>query len=374
MAADPLLMAYLEELADRGLRFYLHLEAVEREFFPSSPGLAIDGSSREKPLNLESFRSCVVTVLQTAGRLAAACEGLTTETDRESFWQVGRTAFLCIRELHEQGLLHLPRPSGPVELRRFCRIISKHVLRRKANDLLVYTTETTSDRAYSSDPISHLKNNEFSKLVKLADDALKLAAREEQDITGTESIHMTIARINSRNPLHWPILLHEAGHKLLAEKMGIPKALRVRQPRGPFLEKATQGNPLLDQFENWLPKKAAEKIKNLSISTESWLAEAWCDVFASLVMGPAFFFSQFAAFLAEPPVPPNDRSLQRDHPPHGFRLRLTQMFLLHCYYEIAQCGPVASRMEECLAIVNRVDRSKGQELAARPDRNYSGGF
>jgi hypothetical protein len=81
-------------------------------------------------------------------------------------------------------------------------------------------------------------------------------------------------------------------------------------------------------------------------------------------MGPAFFFSQFSAFLAEPPT---DTKLQRDYPPHGFRLRLIEVLLRHGYDFLMKSDIVAKHMRECLTAVDYIDRTKGLELGTRAD-------
>jgi len=109
MESNRLIRMYLCELADRALRFHLHLDAVEREFYKSSPGLAGETAPRDKPLFIDSFRQCVLSVLEIVAHLARRSEQKEpklTEADFASIFDVARHAFVCINRLHEHGLVH----------------------------------------------------------------------------------------------------------------------------------------------------------------------------------------------------------------------------------------------------------------------------
>jgi dCTP deaminase len=334
MDRKELLLRYLGELADRAVRFYLHLDAVESAFYQFSPSLGGDSIPRDKPLFVESFRTCVATVLETTGKLAQACE---TQNNYHSIFEIARHAFQCINHLHETGLVHLPRPSEPVELRRFCRIISRHVLRRDFNDLAVYVTETTADGAYAADPISEIKTKDFAHLVQMANTAIGANSIQPPLIEGVQTIHVTIPRVDARNPLRWPTLMHEAAHKLLTEEL-------------------TGDLPIGQQFANWLPLKAQRSLHELhGIKIDKWLTEIWCDLFAALVMGPSFFFSQFSAFTSSP-QPGNE--LNSEYPPHGFRLQLIEGLLRHRSRTLLkESQQLRDRMKECLDLIDLIEPS-----------------
>jgi hypothetical protein len=113
------LRIYLEELVDRALRFYLHINEVQREYFDISPGVINESFSHEKPYFLDSLRSCTETVLRTATQLSIESQNGASAGQVKSFFHIARHAFICINQLHEQGLIHLPRPSEPIELRAY---------------------------------------------------------------------------------------------------------------------------------------------------------------------------------------------------------------------------------------------------------------
>lgn len=342
MDSKEQLLRYLGELADRAIRFYLHLDAIESAFYHFSPSLSGDSIPRDKPLFIESFRSCVSTVLEVTGKLAKACE---SQSNYRALFQVARHAFQCINHLHETGLVHLPRPSEPVELRRFCRIISRHVLRREFNDLAVYVTETIADGAYAADPISEIKTTQFAHLTQLANATIGENAIQPPLIEGAQAIHVTISRIDARNPLRWPTLLHEAAHKLLSEEL-------------------TGGISIGKQFSDWIPPQAKRSVTVLAtVNIDNWLTEIWCDLFAALVMGPSFFFSQFCAFTASPQP---STELHSHYPPHSFRLRLIEGLLRHRSRALMkESSKLRERMNECLELVDLIDPSPARSI----DRN-----
>lgn len=338
-----LLEIYLGELSDRALRFLLHLKAVDREFYSPDPNSATGGAPKDKPLLLASFRQCIVTQLEIISELGSVAGDDPSDASRETIMQLGLHSFLCINELHEKGLLHLPRPTEPVELSRFCRIISRHVLSGKTN-VAVYVTETIPEGAYAADPLSRLKEETIKNLVEIANGFLNEPHVKQPGIEGSQGIHVTIARIDARNPVRWPTLLHETGHKLLNGTI-------------------TNGVPLLQQFQKWCPAEHANAMEALKVKPDAWLTEVWCDLFAALVMGPCFYFSQVAAFISSPP---SNGIIQRDYPPHGFRLRLILMFLRHRYGELIAHPPLRQHMQESLDVVEYWDKRVGLDVESEP--------
>jgi dCTP deaminase len=332
----------LGELCDRALRFQLHLDAIESEFYTVSAGLAADTIPRDKPVFLESFRHCIWMILETVMKLSVASKEPINDGRREQFLGVIRSAFLCIDRLHNQELVHLPRPSESIELRRFCRVISKHVLSDETTNLSVYVTEATIDGSYAGDPISRIKSKEFGRFADLVNDLPDIAPLNQLVTEGAGAIHVTIARIDARNPVRWPTLFHEAAHKLL--NLAI-----------------TDGKPLDVHFREWLPAELLEEISTLKFDTLNWLTEIWCDLLAALVMGPAFFFSQFAAFVAAPPVV---AEMEKHYPPHGFRLRLIAGILQHHYPELMASKALRKHVQECVSVIEYWDKSQNLDVAS----------
>ena len=335
---------YVGELLERVLRFESHLAAVEEtEFYRSMAGRSDAGSSREGPLFLNSFRECLDQLLAILFHLARRTSAPVRDDDFDQLMLILRQGFVTVNQLHHEGLVHLPRPSEPIELRRFLRIIARHVLGRKKSDLAVYVTEETTETAFADDPLARLKNHDVSELAKLASTFLN-GERIEACMASREfGIHVTISRIDARNPLRWPTLLHETAHRLIS--------------------KYTTGDlSLVKQFSDWLPKPVSNIIDELEVDQESWLTEVWCDLFAALVLGPAFFFSQYAAFVTSPP---SDSAFSEKYPPHGCRLRLISDCLRHRYHSLTQAHEMRVHMVECLTIVEYWDKHHRIDIAQK---------
>lgn len=326
---------YLGELLERVLRFESHLDTVkETEFYRSVAGRSDARASREGPLFLDSFRDCLDQLLAILFHLGQQTSAPLSDDKRDQLMFILRQGFLAVNQLHHHGLVHLPRPSEPIELRRFLRMIARHVLARKKPDLAVYITEDTTETAFADDPLAELKIRDVGQLAELSNTFLngeKVGAFRASHKLG---IHVTIARIDARNPLRWPTLLHETAHRLISKY-------------------ATEDQSLVKQFLNWLPEPVSNTINELDIDQEYWLTEVWCDLFAALVLGPAFFFGQYAAFVTSPPP---DSKLNEKYPPHGCRLRLISDFLRHRCPALTKDPAIRNHMEKCLTIVEYWDK------------------
>lgn len=334
MTDDRLIDLHLAELLDRTLRFHLHLNEVDEEFY--NDGSSVDSGNRptDKPLLIQSFRQCIHKLIEVVARLGASRAQLLAEGKTNPVMCIIKDAFVTLNQLHEFGLINLPRPTEPIELRRFCRIISRHVLNRKRDDVIVYVTEATAEGAFAADPLSAVRTNRFRGLTENATNVIGGASIDPLKIEGAGAIHVTVGRIDARNPVRWPSLLHEAGHKLLSSK-------------------EFSGQSLEERFKQATPEAVFTEIAALPITLNAWLTELWCDLFAALVMGPAFFFSQFSAFMASPP---HEATLSPDYPPHGFRLRLIEMFLRHRYEEQSQHISIKAHRRDCIELVEYWDK------------------
>ena len=334
MDNSQLARAYLGELLDRVLRFDMHLSLVEKEFYRSS--VTRGQAGQDRPLFLDSFQACVDEVLIVVYDLGRKCNAGLTNDELTAVMLIARHGFTSITQLHESGLLHLPRPSEPTELRRFLRMISRHVLMRPRPDLAVYMTEATTETAFAENPLARIRSGAVTSLQNMASSFVGADYDSGESSQVELGIHVTIARVDARNPLRWPSLMHEAAHKLLTSAIIGPKSLH-------------------DQFEGWLPASLRNSIEELSessnISVKSWLIEVWCDLFAALVLGPTFFFSQFAAFVTNPA----DVTLNPEYPPHALRLRLIRGCLRHRYPDVSQDETIRTQMDECLAVVEYWD-------------------
>lgn len=329
MDKHKLLQLYASELVDRIVRFGIHLDLIEYEFFA---GKDYTVSPHKTPLIISSLSEHVKTLLDAGIYLSHQVNANSNEDFCDDLIQKIRHCFNTICELHKSGLGHLPRPIEPIELRRFLRMISKHVIKRDKEDLVVYMTEETTESAYSSDPITIL----FSKKVKSLVSCIyasppKVDNAEEASPPG---IHIKIPRIDTRNPIRWPSLIHEAAHSLLTSD---------------FLGE----EDLADAFRKVQPSEVIEAIDGLKIDLKSWLLEVWCDLLAGLVMGPSFFFSQYHAFLNSP----SEDFYTEKYPPNSFRLFMIMNCQQHLY-SISKDTRLRALMRQSIELIKLVEPTK----------------
>jgi dCTP deaminase len=342
MAEARLAREYLGELLDRVIRFELHLVAVEKEFYRTVIGSGRGGGQNE-PLFLESTRRALDDILLVVRELDARALADPSADDISVIMLQARQGMILLGQLHSEALLHLPRPSEPVELRRFLRMIAKHVLNRDRPDLTVYVTEETTETAFRVNPVSKLETSARSFRHQVMKEKEGDPTLEEP---GSGGIHLTIARIDARNPLRWPALIHEAAHRLMSGKVAGDSGLE-------------------SQFQSWLEPETMEKLSRIqNIELSSWLTEVWCDLFAALVLGPAFFFGQFAAFISSPPV---DSGPNPKYPPHGMRLRLIRDYLRHRHPNVASADTVRQAMASTIDLVDYWDRYTRVAVAESAD-------
>lgn len=341
MDRTELAHAYVSELLDRIIRFDVHLSIVENEFYKKQ-GFSGE-TTTERPLFLASFKKCVDDLLKVVIRLTEMCGTLEDDNATTSIMLTAKHGFLVLNKLHETGFLHLPRPSEPTELKRFLRMIARHVLTRPRPDLAVYMTEATIESAFADDPIRTLEEQgdiaNLLQMVHLSTPELDGPPFGDHNNRG---IHVSIPRIDARNPLRWPSLIHEAAHKLISKEV--------------------IGSDNIEQlFIDSLANDLVPSVRELKVDLRSWLTEIWCDLFASVVIGPAFFFSQYGAFVSCP----SDDSLNPKHPPHGLRLFLISNCQQHLY-EIAKNSNVRKQMHRCMEIVDYWDRLVSLHIDSNP--------
>ena len=307
---------YLFEVIERISRFYIHLEEIQSQFYFNN-----DNKVKDKLIFIQSYKDCLVKHFEI-------CIYLLKEIKKESdgsdvSLDILKSVIININHLHKDYLSHLPRPSEPIELKRFGRIIDKHVvnlkkvIQSKASNQLndsyisIYLSEEIGESTFVKDPIFEYKEKELKLLInnfntkKIANTVDNIS--ENKDIS---KIHISIPRIDANNPCRWPTLMHEVGHHLI---------------KNDFFN----DRPIEEDFKLSLDNIQLQFISTLEvdINIHSWLIECWCDLFACLVMGPAFWFSQFASFIFQEK---NDlNTVDNAYPKALFRLKLIQKILIH---------------------------------------------
>jgi dCTP deaminase len=306
---------YLFELTERTSRFYLHLNQINKQFYSTG-----NSKVEDKLIFVQSYKDCLLNILSIAASIAKQLNSVdnTAESDvLEESMNYIKDLLKSLNDLHQKHLNHLPRPSEPIELRRFSRIIDKHVVKlssdpNKKKQISIYVNEDIGDSVYIKDPLEEFKTTILDKIFKKYKSSKgvgKLHQFENKKLTDN-SIHITIPRIDTNNPCRWPTLIHELGHELVDNK----EFFKFDSISADFV------GSLSDKQKSFLD----EFIKVRGINLQSWLTECWCDLFGCVVFGPAFWFSQYESFIFETGT--NDDSR---YPQPIFRLKLIHNILTH---------------------------------------------
>jgi dCTP deaminase len=241
----------------------------------------------------------------------------------------------------------LPRPTEPVELRRFCRVISKQIIKLEGNEndnISIYVNENTEDNTYALDPLNRFKLESINPLLESINGFFQLQFKNNQlDIPlfdereanlKNTTIHISIPRIEAGNPCHWPTLIHEVAHNLMKAKwfnnQGLFKDFNA------FLKR------------NVVTYGIGEIVKVINL--ESWLLECWCDLFACALIGPSFYFSQYSVFIHSLRI--NDN---RKYPSNLFRLKIIQKFIAHRFSNLIEDVSFLRYMDECESLLSIID-------------------
>lgn len=278
---------YLYEIIERIIRFDIHLEEIKEQFYCDNPN---------KIALIDDYKCC----LDDLFRWAISCNDEADNIPRLK--EVNQ----FISELHNDYLSILPRPSVPVELTRFERVIRKQIVALNDNprDISIATNESTGE------------NTEKDYLC-LFKEKLKLRYKNSTDNSNKNQdlYSITIPRIDAPNTFRWPSLIHEMCHTLVRDVFGSDDRIKAE-----YL--AYYGDNALenDIFDSFFGK--GKGVPDL----QSWLTECFCDLFACLLIGPSFYFSQFVVFLNNPVQNSID-----SHPTHQFRLALMESLINRRY-------------------------------------------
>jgi dCTP deaminase len=322
------------ELVDRSIRFIRHLEWMEEELSrsPVKSNTSDEAGPRHSLKNLSGAIRRIGAIGCEVYRLFSSERSIREQSSAISLIKL---QFAYLEELHAQVLGGFIRPSEPIELQRFCRIIKEHVL--KNDQLRVYVTDNISEGAYARDPIENVRSR---RLPTIEEAASELGCRilDEEGVSPAEQIHVSIPRMDSKNPLRWPSLFHEAAHSVLGDLVDSQEFTR--------------------ELRKLIPAETFSIIESLDRDLDEWMREIWCDLFAAWVLGPSVLFSQFYSFIGNPL---NEASDDKSHPPPGLRLRLIQEFLEH-RFPIVKTESLACEMSWCVTMMERLDSESGWTL------------
>jgi dCTP deaminase len=312
------------EVIERIAVFHLHLKETDIRFFPPR-----SSNSSEKHF-VDSFNECLSKMLHCAATIVDSYNAVEKDSEltANTIKQLGEI-LSAIKELHKSNLGHLPRPPEPPELKRFGRILQKHAVKLKessrsaeisSSDISVYVGEEISETAYAGDPLVQFKLKNLNTII---DNTNKLPVGRDvpcietfpEPVPENLGYHLTVPRIDATNPCRWPTLVHEVGHRLM--------------DRSFFNHEDIQ-----KEFDEFLVNAGLELpgLSGIRYSVKHWLTECWCDLFGAVIIGPSFWFAQWASFVFNS----SERSMFEGcetHPPALFRLHLILKLLNHRFPE-----------------------------------------
>ncbi len=311
---------YIFESVERITRFYVHLEEIKEQFY-----LDDDSRIKDKISFIKSYEECLEKMLRVLIEYTSYIElnkDTIAEPKLQAIFDGTVDIFSVINKLHSKWLIHLPRPSEPIELRRFCRVIEKQVLilnpeeAKKQSQISIYVNEEIGESTYASDPLQTFKHSEinpkiFDFNIFSNDSDINVNIEEfsnQKNIEENSTIHITIPRIDANNPCHWPTLMHEVAHKIMNDDFFEHHDIEVD-----FLSSLNDN------------QKKDVNLLATEINLKSWLTECWCDLFASVSMGHSFWFSQYASFLSNSITTISNEK----YPPALFRINLIEKILTH---------------------------------------------
>ncbi len=349
-----MLLAYLFELVDRNVRFFMHLEKINHEFY-------LDAKGSDKVAFIDEYKVCLKKQFEMIHVITKEIQRPGEGPHLELLFSQIRSGISLVGRLHSEGLHFLPRPSEPVELERFSRIIDSQyikwpeTLKETSQSISFFPTEDISETVFKKSALEAFKDeiNDYVREYNLTREALSDSSLPhiigiEASVPSGKSLHITIPRIDSANPARWPTLLHEIAHHIIADDFFDSCMLDDFKSKyldmSPYVHNVFQGDD-----------------KRLSL----WLLECWCDIFATFVIGPSFFFSQYAAFLfAEPSCHLNPQTSQ-NYPPAALRLKLILVVMQH-RWKIVVNHDLYKLLSEALNLYRKVS-----VINSGPDISYT---
>jgi len=305
----------LFEILERVSRFVQHLAETR------------DTRAISIPNYIQEYEECLNIILSSAANsvLDRAKRGKSEVSDDEIVALLD--IYKALSEFHEE-LSHIPRQSSPVELYRFSRLLEKYLHISGASissaDSTIYLTELKTTAAYYTSPIDDFKRRSLNHLSGYS----AFNNGKDKAVGNNRRMQLSIPRIESRNPCVWPTLVHEVAHHVVNEdcfeKGGILRDFRSFLTDNKLSIPSSLESTFAD--ENVLRK---------------WLLECWCDLFAALVMGPAFWFAQFSSFMFGASTA-NDKS----YPPCSMRLWLIKELLQH-RFDLKDLSSMSNIQKKC---------------------------
>ena len=315
---------YLYEIIERIVRFDIHLDEIQEQFY-------CDNKNKRALIGEYKYY------------LSLLFKEIVSKRDKQNLIETLKTINELINELHREYLSILPRPSEPVELTRFERVIKKQILKLKNNnklDVSISINESTGENT-DNDYLSAFRDIFNKKLEVSVDNHISIHKDDDANL-----ISITIPRIEAPNTFRWPSLIHEMCHHLIGN---VNKGLNSGNIKSDFLNFWGNNKTEEDLFDSFFAKPiCVNDNDSYKPQLEDWLIECFCDLFACLLIGPSFYFSQFVVFLNN-----SDQTRIEKHPPHLLRLELIESLISHRFNDLYD-SLLSNSIGECHDLLEQV--------------------
>ncbi|HEY5464210.1 MAG TPA: hypothetical protein VIJ95_13190 [Hanamia sp.] len=137
---------YLFETIERISRFFIHLEDLDKQFYSNEKDIL-----KDKGAFISSYEQCLEKLIEIIISLETAYTADRGKGMAERVLKELESVNITIKNLQSKLLIHLPRPSEPVELRRFCRVIYKQIIKlneKHKNRISIYVNESSGDSVH----------------------------------------------------------------------------------------------------------------------------------------------------------------------------------------------------------------------------------
>lgn len=298
------------EIIERITRFIIHLDEIEKQFYIGS------STSKDKLEFIESYKEVLYKLLNV---IVSSYRSVSlTEEDEDlitNHFELAKSCLASVNELHTTKLSLLPRPSEPVELERFKRVIDKQIIQLEKGDnkheISISINEDIGE-GIDLDPLNDFKKDNLNEIIEKYNNTNELKIEKIEYKTDKDAIkHITIPRIDAGNIYRWSSLIHEMAHSLMNNVV-----FESDDIKNDFLKFIGEDNLVNDFFLEGHENKYGFKPNEKTLI--NWLTECWCDLFACILIGPSYYFSQYLAFLNEP------HNENTKYPPALFRLYLIE--------------------------------------------------
>jgi len=205
----------------------------------------------------------------------------------------------------------LPIMDQQIELLRFKRLFKDGLMKKLEglSDFSIGFVETTIQEVHLETLFTKTKKELFD-INKLSQEFHYLNPDEKKN--NNPQSHITLPRIELRNPLAWTTIAHEISHRLIDHCLPEDSNGDYFEDFKLFIEK--------EKGIFFPPSMNEEKIKH-------HILEYWCDFLGTLIMGGAFLFSQCDAMFFD--GIDNNSINSNTHPPKYLRLWLIQQILIN---------------------------------------------